>query len=126
MHENNKNGKNNKKEKKHKSCHHIFPTSRFPELASVRWNKVNVNQDKHNTYHYFFNNSTPVEIIDKVKKQFSRLTSINMIDELNRCFWGEIFEINIEKNNIKIKLKRKYRKVFKDKVKNSDDELRCM
>lgn len=68
--------------------HHVYPKSRFPELASTPWNKVQVYRCDHVKYHGLFGTKTPEEsavymaryfwggntdIIEKVMRELQKL-----------------------------------------------------
>lgn len=62
--------KKRRKKKRHQNIHHIFPTSRVPELKNVKWNKVFVDAKMHNIYHQLFENRTPREIVQFLNENF--------------------------------------------------------
>jgi len=113
-----------KNNNKHKNYHHIFSTSRFPKLSGIEWNKIKVNIKRHVLYHYFFNNSSPMEVVEKLVQFFPIYIAIPVVYFLNNEFWGEIFFVNIKKNGIRLVLREKYRKDFKDNVENSNAILK--
>jgi len=108
---------------RHKNWHHIFSSSRYPRLSSVGWNKIKVNSRRHILYHYLFNNASPMEITKKIREFFPKYLAVTIVYFLNHEYWGEIFIINIKKKNIKLILKEKYRREFKNKVENSNEIL---
>ena len=66
------------------SNHHIIPKSRCKKLGIEKSNKKNivtVPDLLHNTYHKFFTNMLPCEIINF----------------LNSTFWGGQFEITVKR-----------------------------
>ena len=48
---------------KYKNKHHIFPSSRYPELKLSRDNIVRVPYNEHERYHVLFTNRNPYECL---------------------------------------------------------------
>lgn len=45
------------------SQHHMYPTSRFPNLKNEEWNIKVVSETEHQAWHTLFYNQTPAEVL---------------------------------------------------------------
>lgn len=91
----NNNGRNN-----HRNEHHIYPRSRFPELAGDQNNKSSVITKKHAIYHVFFSNDPPEQIIKNIRILFPRPIAFMIITYLNRKFWRGLFDVDMDRKNM--------------------------
>lgn len=107
------------------NLHHIFPSSHFPELKDVKWNKTSVQTDKHAIYHYFFNDCSPVEIFQKIKEFFPTPIALIILFYLNNNFWNKLFTFKIKGNKLQsIKLNKRYREELEKKAGNHKRTLK--
>ena len=53
-----------------KNVHHIFPTSRYPELKWDRYNQAITPVSEHAKYHILFTNRNPYEVLDCLVDEF--------------------------------------------------------
>lgn len=50
--------------------HHIFPSSRFPELRKARWNIRGIRRNRHVAWHILVDNMTPLEALVELFYEF--------------------------------------------------------
>lgn len=94
--------------------HHIFPQSRFPELRSTPWNKVECNRDLHILYHFVFGNRAPWEVCRFVGRLIKLLKGNKSRDDVIRYFdqeyWGHFLQTCVYVNGAR---RRRWKKRLK-------------
>ena len=91
---------NNGNNHHHNNTHHIYPRSRFPELAGDPNNRPSVVAKKHAIYHILFGNDPPEQITKNIRILFPRFIAFLIIAYLNKKFWGKLFCVGKENGNI--------------------------
>lgn len=102
-----KNGRNHCRDNcpnKRRNGHHIYPVSVRPDLAGDPKNKTPVMTKKHDVYHIFYDNDPPERIIEKTLILFPRQIAFMIISYLNKEFWGELFDVDADRDIMAIPL----------------------
>lgn len=83
--------------------HHIYPSSRRPDLKSKRFNIIEIDMGKHRVYHQLFGNKTPPEILEYLVTYFWKdnwMAMREVKDKANQLYYSH--KKRIDPNQIKL------------------------